>query len=95
MTTEPIACTSWHEFKTKIIADQFPNGQFSRGRFLFRGQGAESWLLSSTFDRWYQAYGEERTHKVKVADQLLDGFMKESELEDTHLNPHPILWKIS
>lgn len=86
MNTETIAWTTWHEFKTRIIADQFPSGQFSRGRFLFRGQGGESWLLSSTFDRWYRAYSEDRTNKVRVADQLLDGFTKECELEDIPLH---------
>lgn len=73
---------TWSEFKTRIISDQFQNEQFSRGRFLFRGQGGASWELSSNFDRWFQGYGGERSIKAKVADQLLDGFLKECELED-------------
>nr|WP_244986258.1 FRG domain-containing protein [Chromobacterium violaceum] len=62
--------------------DQFPSGNFSRGRFLFRGQGGASWPLSSSFDRWHSAYGGSRENKTRIADQLLDGFLKECELED-------------
>lgn len=82
MNIESIPCTSWPEFKGRVISDQFPNGHFSRGRFLFRGQGGESWTLSSSFDRWYSAYGGSRANKTKIAEQLLDGFQKECELED-------------
>lgn len=73
---------TWAEFKTRIISDQFKNEQFSRERFLFRGQGGASWSLSSSFDRWYKGYGGDRANKVKVAGQLLHGFLKECELED-------------
>jgi hypothetical protein len=79
---ESISCTSWPEFKGRVISDQFSNGQFERGKFLFRGQGGESWPLTSSFDRWYGAYGGNRANKTKVAEQLLDGFLKECELED-------------
>jgi hypothetical protein len=82
MNIELISCISWPEFKARVISDQFSNGQFQRGRFLFRGQGGESWPLSSSFDRWYSAYNGNRANKSKIADQLLDGFIKECELED-------------
>lgn len=89
--THPL--NSWSDFKIKVISDQFPTDQFSRGRFLFRGQGGESWTLSSTFDRWYQSYGGDRASKARVADQLLDGFLKECELEDIpkHLRDDKVL----
>lgn len=79
MKIEEIEYSSWTEFKARIISDQFPDGHFQRGRFLFRGQGGESWTLSSSFDRWYKG---DRANKVKVADQLLEQFTKECELED-------------
>lgn len=79
MKIEEIEYSSWTEFKARIISDQFPDGHFQRGRFLFRGQGGESWPLSSSFDRWYKG---DRANKVKVADQLLEQFTKECELED-------------
>jgi hypothetical protein len=82
MNIETVVCPTWPEFKTRIIADQFPSGHFDRGRFLFRGQGGESWPLSSTFDRWYRGYGGQRTNKIRIADQLLESFTKECELED-------------
>lgn len=86
MNIETVACPTWADFKTKIIADQFPNGPFNRGRFLFRGQGGESWKLSSTFDRWYSGYNGSRANKVSIADQLLDTFFKECELEELPQN---------
>jgi hypothetical protein len=81
-----VPCASWQEFKSRVITDQFANGQFERGIFLFRGQGGQSWPLESTFDRWYRGYGGNRANKTKVAEQLLDGFIKECELEDIPLN---------
>jgi hypothetical protein len=93
MSIEAIECATWPDFKARIIVDQFPNGQFSRGQFLFRGQGGESWQLSSSFDRWYGGFGGERANKARVADQLIDGFAKECELEDIpqHIRNDPIL----
>jgi hypothetical protein len=79
MNIDTIECDSWPDFKTRIIADRFADGRFKRGAYLFRGQGGASWKLSSTFDRWYKA---ERANKVKVADQLLEQFVKECEQED-------------
>jgi hypothetical protein len=70
---------SWPEFKVRIFSDLFENGRFLRGRFLFRGQGSDSWPLKSSFDRWYTGKKED---KFKVAEQLLDQFIKECELED-------------
>lgn len=82
MKIDVVPCESWPEFKTRVISDQFPTGHFSRGEFLFRGQGGESWSLASSFDRWYTGYGGVRANKVKIADKLLEGFAKECELED-------------
>jgi hypothetical protein len=79
MKIEELEYSSWVDFKARIISDQFTDGHFQRGRFLFRGQGGESWPLSSSFDRWYKG---DRANKVKVADQLLDQFTKECELEN-------------
>ena len=33
-------CESWSDFKTKIIEDLYEDGVFSKGRYLFRGQGS-------------------------------------------------------
>lgn len=82
MNIELVTCGSWSEYKDKIISDQFENGHFLRGRFLFRGQGGGSWALSSTFDRWYSAYDGTLANKTRIADQLLETFTKECELED-------------
>lgn len=82
MKIETVTIATWPEFKMRIISDQFLDGHFTRGHFLFRGQGGESWPLTSTFDRWYKGYGGERSNKIRFADQLLEGFAKESELED-------------
>jgi hypothetical protein len=79
MSVSQIVCESWPEFKVRIFSDLFEQGRFLRGRFLFRGQGRDSWSLSSTFDRWYQGKKEE---KFNIAEQLLDQFIKECELED-------------
>jgi hypothetical protein len=82
MDIDSVQCNTWSEYKEKIISEQFTNGTYSRGQYLFRGQGGESWLLSSTFDRWYLEYGGDLANKTKVADHLLDEFVKECELED-------------
>lgn len=79
MKIETIACDSWADYKHKIIAERFDEGRFQRGLYLFRGQGGETWKLSSTFDRWYKA---DPGKKVSVADELLDQFTKECELEN-------------
>lgn len=86
MNVKPIRCVSWGEFKARVISDQFPSSHFSRGRFLFRGQGGESWALSPTFDRWYSEYGGDRANKTKIAELLLQRFQKECELEDIPQN---------
>lgn len=79
MKIETVACDSWADYKHRIIAERFADGRFRRGMYLFRGQGGESWKLSSTFDRWYKG---DHGDKVRVADQLLDQFTKECELEN-------------
>ena len=86
MKIHTVSFVTWSEFKTGIISEQFPDGHFERGRFLFRGQGGESWSLSSSFDRWYKAYGGDRLNKTKIVDQLLEGFSKECELDDIPQN---------
>lgn len=79
MDIQTVSCICWADFKLKVIADRFEDGRFKRGLYLFRGQGGESWKLSSTFDRWYKA---DRANKIRVADQLLEQFSKECEQED-------------
>jgi hypothetical protein len=71
--------TSWPEFKVRIFSDLFDNGRFRRGRFLFRGQGSASYSLSSSFDRWYRG---KKQDKLIIAEELLNQFIKECELED-------------
>jgi hypothetical protein len=93
MKIETVTLDTWPEFKARIISDQFVDGHFKKGLFLFRGQGGESWHLCSTFDRWYTGYGGDRWNKKKIADQLLEGFAKECELEDIpqHVRDNAVL----
>ncbi len=79
MGIKVVKLTSWSDFKVKIINDFFPDGRFRRGLFLFRGQGSESWPLSSSFDRWYKG---DKKDKVKMAEELLHQFSEECEQED-------------
>jgi len=72
-------CRDWAEFKNRIIADQFADGEFIKGRFLFRGQGSDTWTLSSSFDRWYRG---PRSEKNDAADSLLTEFEHECEFEE-------------
>jgi FRG domain len=72
-------CSGWAEFRNHIIADQFADGQFRKGKFLFRGQGSDTWTLSSTFDRWYRG---PRAGKNEAADSLLAEFALECEFEE-------------
>jgi hypothetical protein len=82
MIITTVECTSWADFKQRVISELFPSGTFQKGRFLFRGQGGESWKLASTFDRWFEGYKGLPTNKIGVADTLLNGFIRECELED-------------
>ncbi|PKH19039.1 MULTISPECIES: FRG domain-containing protein [Pseudomonas] len=82
MIVTTVECSGWSDFKNKIIGDLFPLGTFQKGQFLFRGQGGESWKLASTFDRWFEDYNGLRANKVAVAERVLDGFIRECELED-------------
>lgn len=78
MSVKEITVRSWSDFKSRIVGDLFSDEIFRRGRFLFRGQGSDSWPLCSYFDRWYKG---KREDKFKVAEQLLDQFIRECELE--------------
>lgn len=82
MIIKTIECTSWADFKQTVISELFTGGSFHKGRFLFRGQGGESWKLASTFDRWFQGYKGLPGNKTGVAEALLNGFIRECELED-------------
>ena len=73
---------TWDEFKRDIVTDQFPNGDFLRGRFLFRGQGNSNWKLETTFDRWYKGPSD---RKIATANLLIDFFENECE---QHELPH-------
>jgi hypothetical protein len=79
MGVEATRLQNWPEFKVRVFEDLYGSDHFRRGRFLFRGQGSDSWSLSSSFDRWYRGKREE---KFKVAEALLDQFIKECEMED-------------
>lgn len=79
MTYETIESKSWEDFKSKIVKDLYEGGRFKRGKYLFRGQGGESWSLSPSFDRWYHG---ELKDKVTTAKELLNKFSQECELDD-------------
>ncbi|MBE1529297.1 hypothetical protein GGC65_003753 [Sphingopyxis sp. OAS728] len=74
-----VGCGSWAEFRGKIVTDFFADGLFRKGEYLFRGQGSDEWRLSTTFDRWFDGA---RAQKDVVADQLLQEFAAECELEE-------------
>lgn len=74
-----IACDDWSNFKSRIIAEQFPDRTFRKGKFLFRGQGSDAWTLSTTFDRWYKG---KKSEKNVSADRLLAEFELECEFEE-------------
>lgn len=76
---EHIVCVDWSDFKRRIIEEQFPNRLFNKGRYLFRGQGSDSWTLSTTFDRWYRG---KKSEKNSSADSLLSEFELECEFEE-------------
>jgi hypothetical protein len=82
MRIKKIPCESWSDFKLKIISENFSDLTFKRGKFLFRGQGGITWKLASTFDRWYSDYKGNPAKKSATAEKILDGFIKECELED-------------
>lgn len=74
-----IGCGSWSEFRSRVITDFFADGRFRKGEYLFRGQGRDGWKLSTSFDRWYSG---DRANKDMIAEQLLQEFANECELED-------------
>ncbi|MEC4594743.1 MULTISPECIES: FRG domain-containing protein [Nitrospirillum] len=76
---EKIDCGSWNDFKSRIISDQFSDGNFEKGKFLFRGQGSDSWKLSTSFDRWYRG---KKSEKNISADSLFEEFKSECEFEE-------------
>ncbi|AYG64335.1 FRG domain-containing protein [Rhizobium jaguaris] len=67
---------SWHDFKSADLQDLFTGKPFDRGRFLFRGQGSESWPLISSFDRWFKG---ERRYKAEASKKLMTLFEQETE----------------
>lgn len=74
-----VDCSSWDDFKGKIINDRFPDRMFRKGKYLFRGQGSDNWSLSTTFDRWYKG---RKSEKNASADELLSQFSLECEFEE-------------
>lgn len=79
MSLTEIKAGSWAEFKSLVISDQFPDHQFRRGRFLFRGQGDAGWPLEASFDRWYKG---DPAKKLAVASRLIESFKQECEQSD-------------
>jgi hypothetical protein len=77
MAYRTIACSSWHEFKTRLMQDVYDGRKFQRGSFLFRGQRSAKWQLRSSFDRLFGGlFGAERANKSK---KLMELFWKETE----------------
>lgn len=74
-----IVCDDWNDFKSRIIAEQFSDHTFRKGKFLFRGQGSDTWTLSTSFDRWYKG---KKSEKNNSADSLLSEFQLECEFEE-------------
>lgn len=72
-----IACRSWDEFKTTVVAQLFRGSPFQKSRFLFRGQLDPSWKLTSSFDRWFDELRADEARRIETANQLLETFKRE------------------
>ena len=68
----------WDEYRSTIVRELFADEAFSRGRFLFRGQGLADWPLRTGFDRWYNDTGRTGS-RLQAARDLLHHFRKAAE----------------
>jgi hypothetical protein len=75
---ETIFYDSWDKFKFHCVPELFKDKAFKRDLFLFRGQGAEIWQLSPSFDRWFDNLNTSRT-RMDIANSLLGLFRHECE----------------
>jgi hypothetical protein len=78
-------CESWSVLKSTVLPSLFENGRASRGRYYFRGQGSESWSITSSFDRWYQSSPRKDLSKRDAAERFLSFFRDEA----SRLTPDP------
>lgn len=70
---EEICYETWNDFKRDFTRDLFPGGIYEKDVYLFRGQGDESWELTSYFQRQFGA-SIVWNMQQEVEDCLLDQF---------------------
>ncbi len=69
---ETVRYDSWPRFKSDLVPELFCDGVFSRGRYLFRGVGSDTWHLQASFDRLYGHLSTET--RVSLWAELLRSF---------------------
>ena len=79
MQPETVNCSSWADFRQRVVSQLFQNEPFVRGRFLFRGQRDAGVAAQSSYDRWFEGTQFPESKRVQVADRLLDRFQQEIE----------------
>jgi len=70
---------SWNDFKANLI--QHLPGASTRGRYLFRGQRSEEWLLAPTFDRWLPDV--QQAARDQLEDSLVENFRRECQSDQS------------
>lgn len=55
-----VAYRSWAELRRDLFAELYPDGVFTPGRYLFRGEGSADWRLVTLFDRMFGGVPLER-----------------------------------
>jgi hypothetical protein len=64
---------SWEDFTASLRPDFFPDQQFMRGRYLFRGLPSHDFQLVSSFDRLFPS----TTDRRRLSKAILDAFREE------------------
>lgn len=82
-----IAYSSWSDFKRDFTNDLFYDGIYKKDRFIFRGQGEETWKLTSYFQRQFGQWVE-WDKREEIEEELLKKFSEKCQryLDDDILN---------
>src|SRR5712691_7984149 len=79
MQPEIVNCTTWPDFKSKILSRLFQAEPFRRGVCLFRGHRDSAWPLKSSYDRWFEATKAPEADRVRLAKELIAQFQRDTE----------------
>lgn len=71
---ETLYYEEWYQLKSDIIKDVCNNNIFPDNRYIFRGQGDESWKLIATFDRYYGNLPFEQ--RKEIENSLIEEFKR-------------------